>query len=64
MSTKSTRLFIQHAIGVKSATHGTFQIDNLSSLKFSKLDMIAEVTGSCRLYMLQFTKNLTNMLTD
>ena len=63
MSTNSTSLVIQHAISVQTATHGSFQMDDFSSLKFSKLYMSAEIPGSCKLYMLQLTEASTNMLT-
>ena len=56
MSTNSTSLVIQHEISVQTATHGSFQMNDLSLLKSSKLYMITYILGLCQLYMLQLTK--------
>ena len=64
MSTNSKILVIQNSISVKTVTHGSFQIDDFSSLKSSKLHMSAEIPSACMLYMLQFTKDSMIVLPD
>ena len=64
LSTNSICLFIQHKISVQTATYGSFQIYDFSSLKFSKLYMRAYIPGLWKLYMFQLTKASMNVLTD
>ena len=63
MSTNSTSLVIQYAINVQTATHGSFQMNDLSLLKLSKLYISVDITGFCKLYMLELTKASIIMLT-
>ena len=43
-STNSASLVIQHAISEKTETHGSFQMDDFSLLRFGKLYMSADIT--------------------
>ena len=59
----STILVIQHTISVQTVQCGRFQMDEYSSLKFSKLYLNTYIPVSCKLYMLQLTKILMLMFT-
>ena len=45
MSTNSTNLVIHNAISVKTVQYGRFQMDEYSSLKFSKLYLNTDING-------------------
>ena len=55
MSPNSSSLVIQHALSMITLQNGTMNMDDFSSLKFSKLYLNGEIPGSCKLYMLQLT---------
>ena len=52
----STILVIQHTISVQTVQCGRFQMDEYSSLKFSKLYLNTYIPVSCKLYMIQLNK--------
>ena len=51
ISTNSTSILIQHANTVKIPFHGPFHMNDFYSLKFSKLYLNGDISGSCKLYM-------------
>ena len=63
MSNNSTSLVIQHSISVKTEPHVSSQMDYWYLLKSRKLYMSVDITGSCKLYMLQVTKDSMNIIT-
>ena len=61
MSPNSTSLAIQHTINIKIGTNDDLNMCNFSSLKFLQLYLSGDITGSCKLYMIQLTEAGINM---
>ena len=55
ISPNNSSLVIQHALSMTTSQNGSMNMDDFSSLKFSKLYLNGEIPGSCKLYMLQLT---------
>ena len=53
MFLNSPSLVIQHALSMTTSHKGTMNIDDIISLKLSKLYLNKEIPGSSKLYMLQ-----------
>ena len=52
---------MQHAKNIKTGTNDDLNISDFSSLKFSQLYLSVDITGSCKLYMIQLTEAGINM---
>ena len=56
MSTNSSSLVVQHALGFRTVTSGDLLMNDFSSLKFSKLHLKSDIPGPSKLYSLQLNQ--------